>query len=40
MHKGLGFNPSVVNNENLVDTAIGVGESDTKKPSVGFNKST
>ena len=34
------FNPSVVNNESLVDTAIGVGESGTKKPSVGFKKST
>ena len=33
------FNPSVVNNESLVDTAIGVGESGTKKPSVGINKS-
>ena len=29
------FNPSVVNNESLVDTAIGGGESGTKKPSVG-----
>ena len=26
------FNPSVVNNESLVDTATGVGEFDTKKP--------
>ena len=34
------FNPSVVNNESLVDTAIGVGESGAKKPSVGLNKST
>ena len=34
------FNPSVVNKESLVDTAIGVGESATKKPSVVFNKST
>ena len=34
------FNPSVVNNESLVDTAIVVGESGTKKPSVGLNKST
>ena len=34
------FNPSVVSNENLVGTAIGVGESGTKKPSVGLNKST
>ena len=34
------FNPSVVNSENSVDTAIGVGESATKKPSVGLNKST
>ena len=34
------FNPSVVNNESLVDTAIGVGDSGTKKPSVGLNKST
>ena len=33
-------NPSVVNSESLVDTAIGVGESGTKKPSVGLNKST
>ena len=29
------FNPSVVNSESLVDTSIGVGESGTKKPSVG-----
>ena len=28
------FNPSVVNNESLVDTAICVGESGTKKPRV------
>ena len=34
------FNSSVVNNESLVDTAIGGGESGTKKPSVGLNKST
>ena len=34
------FNPSVVNKESLVDTAIVVGESGTKKPSVGLNKST
>ena len=34
------FNPSVVNNESLVDTAIGVGESGTKKHNVGLNKST
>ena len=34
------FNPSVVNSESLVDTVIGVGESATKKPSVGLNKST
>ena len=34
------FNPSVVNNESLVVTAICVGESGTKKPSVGLNKST
>ena len=33
------FNPSVVNSESLVDTEIGVGESATKKPSVGLNKS-
>ena len=33
------FNPSVVNRENLVDTAIGVGESTTKKLSVGLDKS-
>ena len=30
------FNPSVVNSESLVDTAIGVGESGTKKPNVCF----
>ena len=34
------FNPSVVNNESLVDTVIGVGEFAMKKPSVGLNKST
>ena len=34
------FNLSVVNSESLVDTVIGVGESATKKPSVGLNKST
>ena len=34
------FNPSVVNSESLVDTAIGVGESAMRKPSVGSNKST
>ena len=34
------FNPSVVNRENSVDTAMSVGESDTKKPSVGLNRST
>ena len=34
------FNPSVVNSESLVDTAIGVGESGTKNPSGGLNKST
>ena len=34
------FNPSVVNSESLVDTAIDVGESGTKKPSVGLDKST
>ena len=39
MHKGLGFQPEL-NNESLVDAAIGVGESGTKKPSVGLNKST
>ena len=33
------FNPSVVKSESLVDTAIGVGESGTKKPGVGLNKS-
>ena len=38
--KDLDFNPSVVNNESLVDTAIGVGESGTEKPSVGSNNST
>ena len=30
-----GFSPSVMNNESLVDTAIGVGELGSKKPSVG-----
>ena len=34
------FNPSVVNSESLVDIVIGVGESATRKPSVGLNKST
>ena len=34
------FNPSVVNNESLVDTVIGVGESVIKKPSIGLNEST
>ena len=34
------FNPSVVNREKSVDTAIGVGESATKKLSFGLNKST
>ena len=34
------FNPSVVNNESLLDAAIGVSESGTKKPSVGLKKST
>ena len=33
------FNPSVVNNESLVDTATGVVESGPRKPSVGLNKS-
>ena len=33
-------NPSVVNSESLVHSAFGVGESGTKKPSVGLNKST
>ena len=28
------------NSESMVDTAIGVGESGTKKPSVGLNKGT
>ena len=32
------FNPSVVNSESLVDIVIGVGESVTKKPSVGFKQ--
>ena len=32
------FNPSVVNNESLVDTAIGVGKSGTTKPRVGFEQ--
>ena len=41
IHKGSSdFNPSVVINESLVDAAIGVGESCTKKPSVGLNKIT
>ena len=34
------FNPRVVNSESLVDTVIGDGDSGTKKPSVGLNKST
>ena len=34
------FNPSVVTYESLVDTFIGVGESVTKKLSVGLNKRT
>ena len=34
------FNPSVVNRENSVDTAIGVGESASKNLSVGLHKST
>ena len=34
------FKPSVVGNENSVDTAIGVGRTATKKLSVGLNKST
>ena len=33
------FFPSVVNSEGLVDTALGVGESDTRKPSVSLNNS-
>ena len=33
------LNPSVVTRNVLVDAAIGVGESGTKKPSVGLNKS-
>ena len=33
-------NPSVVNTDVLVDTAIGAGELATKPRSVGFNKST
>ena len=33
-------NPCVVNSESLVDTEIGVGESGTKTPGVGSNKST
>ena len=32
------FNPSVVNSESLVDTAIGVGESGTKRPGVGIEQ--
>ena len=34
------FNLGVVNNESLVDTVIGVGESATRKPSVYLKKST
>ena len=34
------LNPSVVYNESLVDTVLGVGELGTKRPGVGFNKST
>ena len=34
------FIPRVVNIENSVDTAIGVGDAATKKLSVGLNKST
>ena len=34
------FNPRMVNRDNLVDPVIGVGESATKKLSVGLNKST
>ena len=34
------FNPSVVNSESLVDTAIGVGESAIRNLSVGLYKST
>ena len=40
MHKGLGYNPSVVNSECLVESVIGVGESGTKKLSVGSDMST
>ena len=36
--KDSAFNPSVVNTESLVNTAIGVGESAIRKPSVGLNK--
>ena len=39
MLKGLGFTRAV-NSECLVDTALGVGETAIKKPSVGLNKST
>ena len=34
------INMRLVNSESLLDTAIGVGESATRKPSVGLNKST
>ena len=40
MHNGLGFQPERGEQKNLVDTVIGVGESVTKKLSVGLNKST
>ena len=35
-HKGLGFQPERGEQRRLVETAIGVGESGKKKPSVGF----
>ena len=38
--KDTDFNPSVVNSASLVETVIGVGESGTKRLSVGLNKST
>ena len=34
------INMRLVNSESLLDTAIGVVESATRKPSAGFNKST
>ena len=40
MHKGLGFQPSVVSRDVLEGIAIGAGESATRSRSVGLNKST